>query len=135
MRILSPLILAASLAALAAPALAQQQASPDGTNANGPITIFKNMAPESSGLVVRVDGHDIDHLHMAAYDDITTTVKPGTNTLTVTWAHPIQRLNFKVAFAPTRNNFKNVLVVQANSANDPSLSQPGSKTLTFRIPG
>ncbi|MGD0051689.1 MAG: hypothetical protein ABSD03_07685 [Vulcanimicrobiaceae bacterium] len=135
MRILTPLLLAASLAALAAPALAQQRVGPDGTNANGPITIFKNMAPESGGLVVRVDGHEVDHLRSAVYDDITTTVSRGTNTLTVSWTHPIQRLNFKVAFAPTRNNFRNVLVVQANSANDPSLSQPGSKTLTFRIPG
>jgi hypothetical protein len=133
---LNALFLSAALAAAAAtPALAQQQATDNGTNANGPITIFKNMLPEDSGVTVRIDGHEIDHLHQAAYDDVTTTVKPGRNTLTISWNHPISALNFKVAFAPTRNNFKNVLVVNTTSSKDGSLSQPGSKTLSFNIPG
>jgi hypothetical protein len=134
MRNFNALIVATALAALGSPALAQQQSSPDGTNANGPITIFKNMAPEPGGITVRIDGREIDHLRQAAYDDVTTTVKPGSNTLTVTWNHPIQRLDFEVAFAPTRNAYRRVLSVNVESAKDHSLNEPGSKTLTFTIP-
>ncbi len=126
----------AALAALAGgTALAQQTPSDTGTNANGPITILKNMQAEPDGVVVRIDGREVDHLHMASYDDITSVVKAGSNTLTVTWSGPVQKLNFKIAFAPTRNNFKNVLVVQSNATNDPSLRQAGTRTMTFTIPG
>ena len=136
MRTLKTLTVAAAIAALAGgTAAAQQQPSDTGTNANGPITILKNMQAEPDGVVVRIDGHEVDHLHMASYDDITSVVKPGTNTLTVMWNGPVQRLNFKVAYAPTRNNFKNVLVVQSNATNDASLRQAGAKTMTFTIPG
>lgn len=136
MRTFKVLTAAAAIAALASgTAAAQQQPSDNGTNANGPITIFKNMMPEPDGLVVRIDGREVDHLHMASYDDITTTVRPGANTLTVTWNGPIQKLNFKVAYAPTRNNFKNVLVVQSDSSTDATLRQAGSRTLSFTIPG
>ena len=116
-------------------AAAQQQKSDTGTDANGPITIFKNMQAEPDGLVVRIDGHEVDHLHMTSYDDITTVVHAGSNSLTVTWNGPIQKLNFKVAYAPTRNNFKNVAVVQADASKDADLRQAGSRTVTFTIPG
>ncbi|HTW83230.1 MAG TPA: hypothetical protein VMD91_04055 [Candidatus Sulfotelmatobacter sp.] len=135
MRSTHALILTAALTALATPAFAQQQASDNGTSANGPITIFKNMLPEDPGVTVRIDGREIDHLHMAAYDDVTTTVKPGANTLTISWNHPVKALNFKVAYAPTRNNFKNILVVNVSSSQDPALNQAGSKTMSFNIPG
>ena len=136
MRTFRILTAAAAIAALGAvPALAQQQPSDNGTNAGGPITIFKNMQAEPDGVTVRINGHEVDHLHMASYDDITTVVKTGTNTLTVSWSGPLQKLNFKVAYAPTRNNFKNVLVVQSNAASDTSLSKAGSKAMTFTIPG
>lgn len=136
MRSFHALVLTAALAATAvAPALAQQRATENGTNANGPITIFKNMVAQGDGVIARINGHEIDQLRQATYDDITTTVKPGRNTLTVSWNHPISALNFKIAFAPTRNNFKNVLVVDTTSAKDAALNQPGSRTLTFDIPG
>ncbi len=136
MRTFRILTAAAAIAALGAvPALAQQQPSDTGTNANGPITILKNMQAEPDGVVVRINGHEVDHLHLASYDDITTVVKTGPNTLTVTWSGPVQKFNFKVAYAPTRNNFKNVLVVQSNATNDASLRQSGSKAMTFTIPG
>jgi hypothetical protein len=134
MRSFSALILVAALAAAASPALAQQHASDNGTNANGPITIIKNMLPEDPGVTVRVDGHEIDHLTQAAYDDITTTVKPGTNTLTITWSHPVSALNFEIAFEPTRNNYRKVLTVNTTSAKDSSLGQAGSKRYTFTVP-
>jgi hypothetical protein len=132
MRTFSILLLAAALGTAGAPALAQQP--PDGTDANSPITILKNMQPEPGGIIVRINGSEIDNLRTAAYDDITGVVKPGTNTLTVTWKHPVQRLNFKIAYAPTRNNFRNVLVVNMDSATDASLHQPGAKGLAFTIP-
>jgi hypothetical protein len=136
MRSFHALILTAAFAAtLAAPALAQQHASDNGTNANGPITIIKNMLPEDPGVTVRVNGHEIDHLTQAAYDDITTTVKPGVNTLTITWSHPVQALNFEIASEPTRNNYKKVLTVNTTSTKDSALSQPGSKSFTFTAPG
>ncbi|HEY0393823.1 MAG TPA: hypothetical protein VGD01_04955 [Candidatus Elarobacter sp.] len=127
---------AAALAALAAgPALAQQIPSDTGTSAGGPITILKNMQAEPDGVVVRVDGAEVDHLQVATYDDITGVVHPGQNTLTVTWSGPIQSLNFKIAYAPTRNNFKDVVVVKADAAHDASLRKAGARALTFTIPG
>jgi hypothetical protein len=136
MRTFKVITAAAALAVLASgTAGAQQQKSDTGTDANGPITIFKNMQSEPDGLRVSIDGHEVDHLKMASYDDITTVVHPGSNTLTVTWSGPVQKLNFKVAYAPTRNNFKNVAVVQVDASTDSSLRQAGSKTVTFTIPG
>jgi len=136
MRTFRILTATAAIAALGAvPALAQQQRSDNGTNANGPITIFKNMQAEPDGVVVRINGHEVDHLHAASYDDITTVVKPGPNTLTVTWTGPVQNFNFKVAYAPTRNNFKNILVVQSTASSDSTLSKAGSKAYTFTVPG
>jgi hypothetical protein len=135
MRTFKIITAAAAIAALAGgTAAAQQQPSDNGTNANGPITIFKNMQAEPDGMRVAIDGHEVDQLKSATYDDITSVVHTGTNTLTVTWNGPIQKLNFKVAYAPTRNNFKNVAVVQANAATDPTLQQAGSRTVTFTIP-
>ena len=135
MRTFKVITAAAAIAALAGgTAAAQQQPSDNGTNANGPITIIKNMLPEDPGVTVRVDGHEIDHLTQAAYDDITTTVKPGTNTLTITWSHPVSALNFEIAFEPTRNNYRKVLTVNTTSAKDSSLGQAGSKRYTFTVP-
>ncbi len=136
MRTLKVLAAAAVLAAFAGgPALAQQQPSDNGTNANGPITIFKNMQPEPAGVVVRINGREVDHLRASSYDDITTTVKPGQNTMTVTWNAPVQSFNFKIAYAPTRNNFKNIVVVNADQTKMSSLKQAGSQSWTFTIPG
>jgi hypothetical protein len=137
MRTLKIITAAAAIAALAAggTAGAQQTPTDDGTNANGPITIFKNMQVEPAGLRVAIDGHEVDHLRTASYDDITSVVHTGANTLTVSWSGPVQKLNFKVAYAPTRNNFKNVAVVQADSSSDATLRQAGSRTVTFTIPG
>ena len=127
---------AAAIAALAGgTAIAQQTPGDTGTDANGPITILKNMQAEPDGVTVSVDGADVDDLRMADYADITGVVHRGANTLTVRWGGPLQRLNFKIAYAPTRNNFKNVLVVRSNAASDASLRAPGSKTMTFTIPG
>jgi hypothetical protein len=135
MRSYHALILTAALAATAtAPALAQQRATDNGTNANGPITIIKNMLAEDPGVTVRVDGRVIAHLDQADYTDITQTVKAGVNTLTLTWSRPVQQLNFEIAFEPTRNNYRKVLVVNTSSAKDSSFGQPGSKSYTFRIP-
>jgi hypothetical protein len=136
MRTFKVLTAAAAIAALAGgTAIAQQATSDTGTDANGPITILKNMQPEPDGVQVRVNGAQVDDLHSAGYDDITTTVHRGSNTLTVTWSGPITKLDFKVAFAPTRNNFKNVAVVQANASNDASLRKAGARAVTFTIPG
>jgi len=132
---LKVLTAAAAIAALAGgTAIAQQVPSDTGTDANGPITILKNMQAEPDGVQVRINGRQIDDLHSAGYDDITTEVHRGSNTLFVTWTGPITTLNFKVAYAPTRNNFKNVAVVQANASSDASLRRPGSRTVTFTIP-
>ncbi len=136
MRTFKALTAAAVLAMVAgSPVLAQQPRSDQGTDANGPITILKNMQPEPAGVVVRINGAEIDHLRVADYADITGDVHPGQNTLTVTWSGPLQKLNFKVAYAPTRNNFKNVLVVQSNASSDSSLQRGGAKAMTFTIPG
>ena len=136
MRTFQVLTAAAAIAALAGGTAAAQQAAGDtGTDANGPITIFKNMQAEPGGLRVDIDGQEVDHLDAVTYDDITSVVHPGQNTLVVRWNGPVQRLNFKVAYAPTRNNFKNVLVVQSDTSRDASLRQAGSRTLTFTIPG
>jgi len=136
MRTLKALTVAAALAVLAgSPAVAQQPRSDQGTNANGPITILKNMQPEPDGVQVQINGAQIDDLRTADYSDITGDVHAGQNTLTVRWSGALQKLNFKVAYAATRNNFKNVLVVQANASNDNSLRQAGAKTVNFTIPG
>ena len=130
------LALAATIAALAGgSALAQQTPSDTGTDANGPITIVKNLQSEPDGTVrVDIDGQEVDHLTMADYDDITGVVHPGLNTLTLSWTVPLQRLNFKIAYAPTRNNFRNILVIQDDAARDPALRRPGSRSITFSIP-
>jgi hypothetical protein len=136
MRTLQVLSFATTLAALAGlPAGAQQTPAEDGTSANGPITILKNMQMEPDGVRVTIDGRGVDHLQTVAYDDITTSVHAGRNTLTVTWNTPVQRFNFKVAYAPTRNNFRSVLIVQNDASRDPALRQSGSRTFTFTIPG
>jgi hypothetical protein len=93
------------------------------------------MQSEPDGVRVAIGGHEVDHLTSATYDDITTVVHPGQNTLTLRWNAPLQRVNFKIAYAPTRNNFKNVLVVQDDATRDAALRQPGSRTFTFTIPG
>ena len=116
-------------------AMAQQQSGDTGTDANGPITILKNMQAEPAGVRVDVDGQEVDHLDTVAYDDITGVVTRGANTLTVRWSGPLQKLYFKSAHAATRNNFKNVLVVQADASRDAMLRQAGSRTYTFTIPG
>ena len=127
---------AAAIAALAGGTASAQQASSDnGTNANGPITILKNMQAEPSGVEVDINGGQIDDLSAVAYDDITTSVHKGANTLLVRWSGPISKLYFTIAYAPTRNAFKNVAVVQMNAAKDSALSKAGSRTITFTIPG
>src|ERR1700761_7419689 len=100
MRTFKVLTIAAAVASLAGggTALAQQQTGPDGTNANGPITILKNMQTEPDGVVVRINGHEVDHLKAVTYDDLTNVVKPGPNTMTVTWSGPVQSFNFKIAY-------------------------------------
>jgi hypothetical protein len=136
MRTFKVLAAAAAIAALAGGAAsAQQSASDTGTDANGPITILKNMQAEPDGLEVDVNGQQVEDLHSAGYDDITTTVHRGANTLLVKWSGPITKLNFTVAYAATRNAFKNVAVVQANAAKDAALRKAGSRTVTFTIPG
>lgn len=137
MRTFKVLTAAAAIAALAGgTAVAQQTPGDTGTDANGPITILKNMQAVPQGAArVDVDGQEVDHLDSVGYDDITGVVQRGANTLTVRWNGPVQRLNFKVAYAPTRNNFKNVLVVQSDSSRDSALRQAGSRTYTFKIPG
>ena len=136
MRTFKVLTAAAALAALAGgTAVAQQPRSDTGTDANGPITILKNMQSEPDGVEVDVDGAQVDDLKMADYADITGVVHRGQNTLTVRWNGPLQKLNFKVAFAATRNNFKNVLVVQSDASKDGALRRAGSRTMSFTIPG
>jgi hypothetical protein len=136
MRTLRVLTAAAAIAALVGGTSAAQQAGGEnGTDANGPITILKNMVAVPAGVRVTVDGQDVDDLTAVAYDDITTIVHKGQNTLTVSWSGPVQRLNFAIAYAPTRNNFKNVAVVQSNAAKDAALRRAGSRTITFTIPG
>jgi hypothetical protein len=135
MRTLTVLTIAAALAAATAgTATAQQAPSENGTSEYGPITILKNMQAEPGGVRVSIDGHEVDHLTQAVYEEITGVVHPGLNTLTVRWDGPIQRFDFKVAFAPTRNNFKNVLLVQSNAQRDGALRQAGSRSYTFTIP-
>jgi hypothetical protein len=136
MRTFKVLTAAAAIAALSGgAAIAQQQPSDNGTDANGPITILKNMQAEPGGVEVDVNGEQIDDLHAAGYDDITTTVHKGANTLLVKWSGPITKLNFTVSYAPTRNAFKNVAVVQADASKDAALRKAGSRTVTFTIPG
>ncbi len=136
MRTFKVLTAAAALAALAGgTAVAQQTPSDTGTDANGPITILKNMQAVGGPARVDIDGQEVDHLDAVTYDDITGVVHPGANTLTVRWNAPVQKLNFKIAYAPTRNNFKNVLVVQSDASRDSALRQPGSRTYSFTIPG
>jgi hypothetical protein len=136
MRTFKMLMAAAAIAALAGgTATAQQTPGDTGTDANGPITILKNMQAEPGGVRVAIDGQEVDHLDTVTYDDITGVVQKGSNTLTVRWNVPLQKLNFKIAYAPTRNNFKNVLVVQSDASRDAALRQPGSRSYTFTIPG
>lgn len=136
MRTLRVLAATAAIAALASgTSAAQQVAGENGTDANGPITILKNLVAEPAGVRVTVDGQSIDDLSAVAYDDITTIVHKGPNTLTVSWNGPVPRLNFTVAYAATRNAFKNVAVIQGDSAKDASLRRAGSRTISFTIPG
>jgi ABC-type glycerol-3-phosphate transport system substrate-binding protein len=136
MRTFKVLTAAAAIAALAGGAASAQQASSDnGTDANGPITILKNMQAEPGGVEVDVNGGEVDDLSAVAYDDITTSVHKGANTLLVRWSGPITKLNFTVAYAATRNAFKNVAVVQMNASKDGALRKAGSRTMTFTIPG
>ena len=108
MRTFKMLAAAAAIAALAGGAASAQQASSDnGTDANGPITILKNMQAEPGGVEVDVNGGQVDDL-APAYDDITTSVHKGANTLMVRWSGAVTKLNFTIAYAPTRNAFKNV---------------------------
>jgi hypothetical protein len=125
---------AAVIAALACGTAAAQQDPNQGNGQSGPIVILKNMQAEPDGVNVEINGEDVDHLRSATYDDITSVVHPGTNTILVTWNGAIPRLNFKVAYAPTRNDFKTVAVVQADSSNDATLNQAGSRTITFTLP-
>jgi hypothetical protein len=119
---------------LALPAAAQQRVGPDGTDANGPITIFNNYVAETTPIRVTVNGHSIEHLKTVAYDDITTSVHRGSNTMTITWSGPVSQIHVKISYAATRNNFKNVVVYAANAQSDGSLKQAGSKLVTFTIP-
>ena len=136
MRTFKVFVAAAALAALSGgSAIAQQTTSDTGTNANGPITILKNMQAEPDGVEVDVNGAQVEDLHSAAYDDITTSVHRGANTLMVRWSGALTKLNFTIAFAPTRNAFKNVAVVQMNASKDAALRKGGSRTITFTIPG
>ena len=123
---------AALTLALGAPALAQS--GPNASNPN-PTTIFKNNLPEGPGIVVRIDGHETDRLRSATYDYLRKVVHPGQNTLTVTWSQPVSAFDFEVAYASSGNNFKTLVHVKTTSAQDPTLSHPGSKTITFTIPG
>jgi len=136
MRTFKALTVAAALAVLAgSPAVAQQPRSDEGTNANGPITILKNMQKEPDGVEVRINGAQIDDLKTADYADITGDVHGGQNVLTVRWSGPLQKLNFKVAYAASRNNFRDVVVVNVDASKDNSLRQAGAKTVSFTIPG
>jgi hypothetical protein len=134
-RIAQVVAAAAALALMAVPAAAQQTPTDDGTSANGPITILKNAVAEQVPVHVVLGGEEIDDLHAATYDDITGVVHRGANTLTVRWDAPVQRIDFKISYAATRNNFKDVLVVRADATRDPLLRRPGSRTFTFTIPG
>jgi hypothetical protein len=125
---------AAALALLAVPAAAQQTPSDDGTSANGPITILKNAVAEQTPVHVVIDGAEVDDLHSATYDDITGVVHRGPNALTVRWDGPVQSMNFKISYAPTRNNFKDVVVVRADASHDPALRRAGSRSYSFTIP-
>ena len=136
MRTFKVLTAAATLALIAGGTAGAQQTSSDtGTDANGPITILKNMQAEPGGVEVDVNGGEIDDLSTVAYDDITTSVHKGGNTLLVRWSGPITKLYFTVAYARTRNAFRNVAVVQMNASKDGALRKAGSRTITFTIPG
>ncbi len=136
MHTLKMLAAAAAIASLVSgTALAQQAPSDTGTDANGPITILKNMVAEPDGVRVSIGHREVDHLQAVTYDDITSVVHPGSNTMTVRWNGPLQKLNFKIAYAATRNNFKNVIVVQSDASRDAALRQAGSRTFAFTIPG
>lgn len=126
---------AATVLAAAIPAGAQQTVSPDGTNAAGPITIFQNYVIESTPMRVAIDGGEIDHLKTALREDITADVHTGQNTMTIAWRGPIARMHFKIAFAPHRNDFRNVVVVDDDAQKDPALRAAGTRTITFTIPG
>lgn len=135
-RILQAAAVAAALALLAAaPVLAQQTPADNGTSANGPITILKNAVAETTPIRVAIDGGEVEHLRDATYSDITGVVHPGRNTLTVRWDGPVQRLDFKISYAATRNNFKDVLIVRSDAKRDATLRTAGSQTYTFTIPG
>jgi hypothetical protein len=136
MRTLKTLTAAAAIAVLAGgTAVAQQTATDNGTDANGPITILKNMQAEPAGVQVTIDGQQVDDLSTADYADITGVVHRGQNTMTYSWSGPVQKFNFKIAYAPTRNNFKNVVVVQSDASRDSALRKAGSRTVSFTIPG
>jgi hypothetical protein len=131
------ILLAAALIAAAlttGTAIAQQSPSDTGNAGNGPIAILKNMIPEPGGVDVQINGREVGRLQTASYDDITGAVHAGSNTLIVTWNGPVQQLDFEVAYAPTRNNFRNVLVVKTGADQDPALRQRGSQTFAFTIP-
>ena len=134
-RIARAAAVAAALALLAVPAAAQQTPSDDGTSANGPITILKNALAETTRIHVVINGEEVDDLSAASYDDITGVVHRGGNTLTVRWDGPVQKLDFKISYAATRNNFKNVFVVRADASRDAALRRAGSRTYVFTIPG
>jgi hypothetical protein len=126
------LAIAVAVALTAGTAIAQQQ--PSRNAMDGPITILENITDEPDGVTVYVNGREIDHLHAAGYFDITGAVHGGGNKLTVSWARSLRQLNFVVSYAPTRNNFKKLLVVNADANHNAGLRRPGSQTFTFAVP-
>lgn len=95
--------------------------------------ILSNAVTEPASVRVSINGGKSEPLGMIGYGDV-TDAHPGRNTLTVRWATPVQRLNFRVTSSTSPNNVKDVLIVRADAAHDPALRRAGSRTYSFTIP-
>lgn len=95
-------------------------------------TIMSNAVTETTPVLVTINGGKPEHTGLIGYGDV--TVHPGRNTLTVRWAGPVKRIDFRITTSTTPNNAKDVLIVRLDAVHDATLRRAGSRTYTFTIP-
>jgi hypothetical protein len=104
-----------------------------GASADTPRAVITNAVTETTPVRVTINGGAVQYLRLIGYDDV-VGLHPRRNTLVVRWDGPVARLDFKITYATSPNNVKDVLVVPTDAVPDASLRRAGSRTYTFKIP-